>query len=549
MGRNLDISYANLAVQDEGLLAAYDEAIGRVRRDWLGTEVPLFVKGERVTATEQFASRSPIDTDVLVCQGQKGTKEEARAAIAAAGVAFPRWRTVPWEQRVAAVRSIADRMSEQVLEMAALMVWEVGKSRGEALAEVAETIGLLRYYADAMERNDGYSHPLGKLNPDDPNEQNASVLRPYGVWVVLSPFNFPLALAAAPIAAALVTGNTVVFKGSSDTPYVGWKTAEMFAEEGLLAGVFNYVSGPGSVVGQELQDSAAVDGWTFTGSYEIGMQVLHAAANGPVPRPAIIEMGGKNPAVVSESADLDQAALGVMRSAFGLSGQKCSACSRVYVHGGVYETFREKLVELTRAVVVGDPTARDTFMGAVINRKAYQDYQRYIDMARRDGRVLVGGHVLAEGALSRGYFVEPAIVEGLPEDHELVKTELFLPILHLARVDTLDEAMAKANDTIYGLTAGFYGEDPDEIACFFERIEAGTTYANRPGGATTGAWPGVQAFGGWKGSGVSGKGIGGLYTLPLYMHEQSRTLIGTARGRAGEEGGVDLRRVGPPECY
>jgi 1-pyrroline-5-carboxylate dehydrogenase len=162
-------------------------------------------------------------------------------------------------------------------------------------------------------------------------------------------------------------------------------------------------------------------------------------------------------------------------------------------------------------------------MGTVANQKAYEDYQRYVAMARADGKVLVGGNVLAEGECAKGYFVEPAIVEGLPEDHFLVKTELFVPILHLASVQTLDEAMEKASNTLYGLTAGFFGQ---EIDWFFEHIQAGTTYVNRAAGATTGAWPGVQVFGGWKGSGSSGKGIGGLYTLALYMHEQSRTIIG-----------------------
>jgi 1-pyrroline-5-carboxylate dehydrogenase len=272
-------------------------------------------------------------------------------------------------------------------------------------------------------------------------------------------------------------------------------------------------------------DNRDICGWTFTGSYDIGMKLYRAAANGTHPRPVIIEMGGKNPAIVSNKADVTRATGGVLRAAFGLSGQKCSACSRVYVQDGVYQAFKAQLVEMTRAVKVGNPTRRDVFLGSVINRSAYENYQRYMEIARRDGIVLVGGTVLTDGELAQGYYVAPAIIEGLPEHHELVKTELFLPILHLARVKTLQEAMDRANDTMYGLTAGFFGEDQDEIQWFFDHIQAGTTYVNRAAGATTGAWPGVQAFGGWKGSGSSGKGIGGLYTLALYMHEQSRTII------------------------
>ena len=522
MAQKFKITYATMSADNEELQSAFDEAIARVKAEWLGMEVPMFINGEKVYAAEKFASYSPINTDLLLCTAQKGTAEHAQAAIAAAKAAFSQWRRTPWQDRVAIIRNIAEKISEHSFELSALMILEVGKNRLEALGEVEETADLLRYYAGQMEKNNGYINEMGKLNPNDPAEHNYSVLCPYGVWVVISPFNFPMALSAAPVAAALVTGNTVVFKGSSDTAYDGWKTAELFAEAGLPPGVFNYVSGPGRTVGQELQDNPDIAGWTFTGSYEVGMNVLRQGSSGLYPRPAIIEMGGKNPTIVSNTADVNKAAVGIMRAAFGMDGQKCSACSRVYVQEEVYEPFKAKLIELTKAIKVGDPTERATFMGTVINKKAYEDYKKYMAQARADGKVLVGGNVLIEGEFARGYFVEPAIVEGLPEDHELVKTELFLPILHLAKVNTLDEAMKLANDTQYGLTAGFFG---DEVEWFFDHIQAGTTYANRMAGATTGAWPGVQCFGGWKGSGSSGKGIGGLYTLLLYMHEQSRTII------------------------
>ncbi len=523
MAQKFKITYATMSADNEELQSAYDEAVDRVKAGWLGAEVPMFINGEKVYTEKKFESYSPINTDVHLCTAQKGTVEQAQAALAAARSASRGWSETPWQERVAIIRDIAEKMSDNSLGLSALMILEVGKSRLEALGEVEETADLLRYYADSMEKNNGFVNELGKLNPDDPKEQNFSVLHPYGVWVVISPFNFPMALSAAPIAAALVTGNTVVFKGSSDTPYNGWKTAELFAEAGLPAGVFNYVSGPGGTVGQELLDNPGINGWTFTGSYEVGMNVYRTAANGTYPRPAIIEMGGKNPTIVSNTADLSRAATGVMRAAFGMDGQKCSACSRVYVQEEVYDEFKEKLLEMTCAIKVADPTRRDAFMGTVINKNAYEDYQRYMEKARADGEVLVGGDILTEGEFAKGYFVEPAIIEGLPEDHELVRTELFLPILYIAKVKTLDEAMQKANDTVYGLTAGFFGE---EIDWFFKNIQAGTTYVNRAAGATTGAWPGVQVFGGWKGSGSSGKGIGGLYTLALYMHEQSRTIIG-----------------------
>ncbi len=527
MPTKFKVTYATLSVDNEELQSAMDRAIEHVSSRWLGAEVPMFIDGEQVYAERKVECRSPIDTDILVCVAQDGTREHSRAAIQAAKRAWEEWRHVPWQERVKIIRNIAETIDHNATELAALLIYEVGKSRMEALAEVAETADLLRWYADDMERNNGYLTVMGKLNPDDPKEYNYSILLPYGVWVVISPFNFPMALSAAPIAAALVCGNTVVFKGAPETRYSGWKVAELFANAGLPDGVFNSVIGPDLEVGQELLDNPDVDGWTFTGSYAVGMKVLQAARSGVYPRPAIVEMGGKNPTIVSKTADLDIAALGVMRAAFGMDGQKCSATSRVYVQEEVYPEFKAKLLERTRQIVVGNPTRRDVFMGTVIHQEAYEKFQRYVEMARRDGAtILIGGEVLTDGDLARGYYVTPTIIEGLPEDHYLVKNELFVPILHMAPVKTLEEAMQKANDTIYGLTAGFYGQDPKEIEWFFDNIQAGTVYANRPGGATTGAWPGVQAFGGWKASGSTGKGIGARYTLPLYMREQSRTIIG-----------------------
>jgi 1-pyrroline-5-carboxylate dehydrogenase len=526
MANRFKITYATLSADNEALQSAFDEAVSRVKNEWLGAEVPMFLNGEKVYAEDKFKTYSPINTDLNICTAQNGRADHSRTAVAAAKAARSIWRATPWQERASIIRNIADKMSDNIMDMSALMSFEIGKSRLEALGEVEEAADLLRYYADTMENNQGFVKELGKLDPSDPGEQNRSVLKPYGVWVVISPFNFPVALSAAPIAAALVTGNTVVYKGALETPFSDWKVAELFAEAGLPPGVFNSVLGPDETVGQTLLDHPDVNGWTFTGSFEVGMKVLRTAASGSYPRPALIEMGGKNPAIVSKTADLDKAAIGIMRAAFGLTGQKCSACSRVYVQKEIYDEFTAKLLEVTRAAKVGDPTQRDTFMGSLAHKEGYEKFQQAMAKARADGTILTGGHVINDGDLAKGYFVEPTIVEGLPENHELVKNELFVPILHLSRVGSLEEAMDKANDTVFGLTAGFFGEDEKEIDWFFRNIQAGTVYANREGGATTGAWPGVQAFGGWKGSSSSGKGVGALYTLLLYMHEQSQTLIG-----------------------
>ncbi len=526
MAKKMKITYVTLSADNEELQAAFDQAIETVSTGWLGAEVPMYINGREVYAEKKEERYSPINTDLKLCTAQSGTTADVATAIAAAKAAAPGWEATPWPERVALLRRAADLMSERSFELSALLVYEVGKSRLEALGEVEESVDLVRYYADSMEDNRGFFNEMGKLNPDDPTEHNFSILRPYGVWVVISPFNFPMALSSAPVAAALVTGNTVVFKGAPETPYTSWKMSELFIEAGVPAGVFNNILGPDETVGQALLDSPDVDGWTFTGSYAVGMKVLQSARSGRYPRPAIVEMGGKNPTIISQTADLDKAAQGVARAAFGMDGQKCSACSRVYVQEAVYDQFKEKLVASAQTLKVGDPTARDTFMGTVVGQEAYDRFRASVEKAKADGQVVYGGDVLTEGDFAKGYYVQPTILEGLPDEHELVKEELFLPILHLSPVEDLDEAMTRANNTPYGLTAGFFGEDQAEVDWFLTNIQSGTVYVNRASGATTGAWPGVQCFGGWKGSGSSGKGIGALYTLPLYMREQSRTIIG-----------------------
>ncbi len=258
----------------------------------------------------------------------------------------------------------------------------------------------------------------------------------------------------------------------------------------------------------------------------MGLKLIRDNAARKVPRPLIVEMGGKNPAIVAASADLDKASDGVWRSAFGAQGQKCSACSRVYIQREVRERFVQQLVEKTRRIAIGNPLQRDVWLGPVINQGALDTYLSAVDRARRDGgRILIGGHRITTPPLDRGYFVEPTIIDGLPPDHPLFAEELFVPITLLAEVLTLDQAIDLANRTEYGLTAGIYSEQEDELRTFFERIQAGVTYANRRAGATTGAWPGVNPFGGWKASGSTGRGTGGPYYVQQFMREQSRVRI------------------------
>jgi 1-pyrroline-5-carboxylate dehydrogenase len=523
MADGFKLTYATMFNPPEELHTRFDQALAHVKAN-LGKEYGMIINGKDRFAGEKFEDRSPVDTDVVLGVFQKGTEQDAHDALVAARKAFPVWSKMKWQERVALLRKAADLIDKRIYEISAAMAMEVGKNRMESLGDVAETADLVRYSCYAMEKNEGYKVEMGRDPLVGYTATNYSVLRPYGVWLVISPFNFPTALTGGPSGAALVTGNTLVMKPATDTPWVVRLLAECFRDAGLPDGVVNYVTGPGRTLGQALIESPEVDGVTFTGSYDVGMKIFRDYASGRYVRPIILELGGKNPAIVSRNADLERAAIGIMRSAFGLQGQKCSACSRVYVEAPVYDKLVDRLVDLTQKIVVGDPTERQVYMGPVINKNSYQDFKHFTEELSQASTFLTGGKVLSEGAFSKGYFCAPTLVADLPLDHRLWQYEMFLPITTVARISDLNEAMKHANNVNYGLTAGFYGSK-EEAQWFFENIQAGVTYANRPQGATTGAWPGFQPFGGWKGSGSSGKNAGGLYYLPLYMHEQIQTLI------------------------
>jgi 1-pyrroline-5-carboxylate dehydrogenase len=315
-----------------------------------------------------------------------------------------------------------------------------------------------------------------------------------------------------------------VLKPATDTPWIVRLLADCFRDAGLPDGVVNFVTGPGRTLGQALVDSPELDGVTFTGSFDVGMKMYRDFAGGNYVRPIILELGGKNPVIVSRHADLERASIGIIRSAFGLQGQKCSATSRVIVEEPVYNDLLGQLKDLTEKLVIGDPTERATYLGPVVNASSYREFQEFTEELSQSGQFLTGGKIKTGGLYDKGYFCEPTFVIDVPFSHRLWKHEMFLPIATIGKVNSLEEAMIIGNDVNYGLTAGFYGSE-EEVDWFFDKIEAGVSYANRPQGATTGAWPGFQPFGGWKGSGTSGKNSGGHYYVPLYMHEQIRTRI------------------------
>jgi 1-pyrroline-5-carboxylate dehydrogenase len=516
----LKITYATLRADNDELHAQFERGLAKART-LLGGSHRNFVAGAERDGNGIFEKRTPIDQSVLGTFA-RGTRQDVKDAIAAAREAFPGWSRRPWQERVALLRRVADIISERQMEWSALLSIEVGKNRLEALGDVEETADLIRWSCDMVERNDGFDHPMGNLG--DAAVHTRSVLKPYGVWGVISPFNFPFALSGGPSGGALVAGNTVVYKPSSDAPLSGVLLTRAMRDAGIPEGVFNMVMGPGETVGAEIRENEGVDGIIFTGSFEVGFDLYKTFARA-FPKPVIVEMGGKNPAIVSRHADLDEAAEGVMRSAFGFSGQKCSANSRVYVERPVLDEFNRLLVAKTESITIGDPTLRQNWLGPVINQRAVDRYDRAVADARQDGSLLIGGEHVTENGLEMGYFVAPTVATGLLNDHRLLRDELFLPFTVVAPVDSIDEALRLSNDTVLGLTAGIYSEDEGEQQRFLDEIEAGVVYVNRRAGATTGAWPGIQPFGGWKGSTATGKSGGGFYYVQQFMREQSQTIV------------------------
>jgi 1-pyrroline-5-carboxylate dehydrogenase len=372
-----------------------------------------------------------------------------------------------------------------------------------------------------MREQDGYR--IAMTEPSSP-EEATSLLRPYGVWAVISPFNFPLPLAAGPAAAALVTGNTVILKPSYQGYLSTLRLYEAFVEAGLPEDALHVLTGSGRRVGAQLVGHADVNGITFTGSHEVGMQILRTSADRDSPRPSICEMGGKNATIVSGAGDLDAAAMGVARAAFGYSGQKCSACSRVYVEDRVADDFLNRLCEVTSSLKVSNPVRRDAFTGPVINARAVGRFREAVTEAKRVGRVLAGGAVMEGPDTPSDQYLELTVAE-VPTSSYLMEQELFLPFVAVQRVSSFNEALPRLNQGTLGLTAGLFSEDADEIATFLDEAQAGVLYVNRSAGATTGAWPGIQSFSGWRGSGTTSRGTGGYYYVQQYMREQSRTIM------------------------
>ena len=497
--------------------AKFEEAVEKVSSE-LDKEYPIIINGEEIFSDKNFSVKSPSNTNLIVGKFPLATKEDTISAIQAAKNSFSSWAKTKYLTRAKIFRDCADQFSKDKFYLCALMSFENGKNRLEAMGDVDEAIDFMRFYAEQLELNEGFSKETPHPNP---KEKTSSILKPYGVWGIIAPFNFPSAIAIGMTTGALITGNTAILKPASDTPLSSFKFVNSIYKK-LPKGAINFVTGPGSVVGKTLIQSQDVDGIAFTGSREVGMSGYQTVTEKTV-KPFISEMGGKNPVIVTESADIEKATDGVMRAAFGYGGQKCSACSRVYVQKNIADKFINTLVEKTNSLKIGLPWKKNTFLGPVINEAAQKKFKDAVELGKKDGKIMIGGNILTNSDYKNGYYVEPTIITNLPRDHKLMKEELFIPILCIDQFDNFDEAMNLANQTEYGLTAGIFTENKKELEEFFDKIQAGTVYANRAASATTAALVRSQPFVGWKNSGSSGKGAGGSYYLQQFMRSQTQT--------------------------
>lgn len=495
----------------------FDKAIDEVKKEF-GKKYPIIINNKEIFSDDCFTVISPSDTRMSIAEFPKASVKDTKDAIDSAKNAFEKWQNVSYQERVKIFRDCADIFSHRKFFLATIMIFETGKNRIESIGDIDETIDFMRFYASQLEKNEGFCKQT--FHPNS-HEKTQTIMKPYGVWGVISPFNFPSAIAIGMTTGAIITGNTVVLKPASDAPLSSFQFVKMILPK-LPVGIINFVTGSGNIVGKTLIQSSNVDGIAFTGSQKVGMEGFQEFTKS-TSKPFISEMGGKNPVIITKYADLDKASDGVLNAAFGFGGQKCSACSRVYVQNEIADKFISKLVEKTKKIKIGAPWRKEVFLGPLINKESKTKFENVVNIAKKDGEIIIGGSVLTTYEFENGYFVEPTIVTKLPEEHKLVKEELFLPFLCIQKYDRFEEAIQFANQTEFGLTAGIFSNDQKQLDEFFSKIQAGVVYTNRAASATTSALVSSQPFVGWKNSGSTGKGAGGENYLQQFMRTQTQT--------------------------
>ena len=487
--------------------AAMEKALADVRGR-SGQNYPLIINGQTISTDKQIESRNPADPSHIVGSVASASVQQAHEAIEQASITFETWRKTPVEERVQYLVKAAELMRQRKYELCAWIIYEVSKSWAEADADVAEAIDFCEFYAREMLRLDN-PPPVHQM----PGEHGKLSYVPLGVGVAIPPWNFPLAIMVGLTVAPLVCGNTVVLKPASTSPVIAAQFMRILADIGLPPGVVNFLPGPGGSVGDALVDHPLTRFIAFTGSKEIGIRIFERAAKVHPGQKwlkrTILEMGGKDTIVVDETANLASAAEGIVSSAFGFQGQKCSACSRVVAVESVYHELLDRVIERTGQLSVGDPAQRSSFMGAVIDERSRDKIAEYIQIGQREARVVHGGDVNKDG----GYFIQPTIVADVKPDSRISLEEIFGPVLAFIRATSFEEAMQIANNTEFGLTGGLYSQKSERLALAREDFHVGNLYLNRK---ITGAMVGAHPFGGFNMSGTDSK-AGGPDYLQLFL--------------------------------
>jgi 1-pyrroline-5-carboxylate dehydrogenase len=489
-----------------------EDALASVKSQF-GKEYPLVIGGQKVTTKDKIQSTNPSRPSEVIGIFQKATVEMANQAVEAAARAFERWKRVPAEERVACVYRTAEILRKRRYELDAWLVYEIGKTWPEADADIAELIDFCEYYGREAER-------LAAPQPLTPMRGEKNYLRyiPLGVGVVIPPWNFAAAIMGGMTLAAIVTGNTVVVKPSSDSPTIAAIFVDILYEAGVPRDVVSFFTGPGATAGEALVTHPKTRFIAFTGSKEAGLRISeHAAKAQPGQiwiKRTILEMGGKDAIIVDEEADLDAAVEGVALSAFGYQGQKCSACSRAIVAEKIYDKFLEKLIPRVKQMKVGAPENPENYMGPVINKASMKSILDYIETGKKEGRLVTGG----KQAGTEGYFIEPTVIADVPPKARIFQEEIFGPVLAVTKAKDFDHALAMANDTEFGLTGAIYSKNPKKIERAAEEFHVGNLYFNRK---CTGAMVGAHPFGGFNMSGTDSKSGGQDYLL---LFVQAKTI-------------------------